>query len=582
MHSRLLGIYFLALSFVLSSCSQSSNKLSLGLNQKKADTVVTLIDNKEQSINLKYNSSEVSNPTTCDIIDPVNISITTPCTCVAGICTVGVTPTGSESASFDYTVQGSSGSFGGTAGITFTEVVPFVSSWRVGNGSYGDGDNTVTLPLRSGYKYDFTVDWGDGASAQVTSHDDIDINHTYSTPGDYTITITGLVEAFTFNNTGDKGKIISIPELGTVGWNSFASAFVGCSNLTTVSGGETSNVTSMRSMFTGANALTVNSDNWNTSNVTDMRAMFSSTTNVTVDTSNWDTSRVTDMSFMFFNADSVTIDTSKWDTSNVTDMSRMFMNASNLNPDTSSWDTSKVTDMSRTFQGVDFTPNTTNWDTSSVTTMYWMFSSSQANPDTSNWETSNVTDMNGIFKNADQATPDTSNWDTSNVTDMTSMFEDSALVNPDTSSWNTSKVEYMTLMFNNTNVATPDTSGWDTSSVTDMEEMFMYALVANPNTSGWDTSNVTNMHQFCKYAPSCDPDMSSWDFTAVTDMGYMFTGAGLSTANYDNVLIRLDATMGSGGTFNAGTAKYTAGSAAATAKSNLETRSWYFTDGGSI
>ena len=103
-----------------------------------------------------------------------------------------------------------------------TTIVPpapaaFVSTWRIGDASYGDGDNTVTLPLRSGYTYDFTVDWGDGSVVQtVTAFDDADIDHTYGTPGDYAITISGKVEAWYFNNSGDKNKLISVINLGSV------------------------------------------------------------------------------------------------------------------------------------------------------------------------------------------------------------------------------------------------------------------------------------------------------------------------------------------------------------------------------
>ena len=45
----------------------------------------------------------------------------------------------------------------------------FVSTWTVGDVSIGDGDLTITLPLRSGYNYNFVVDWGDGTSGNVSS-----------------------------------------------------------------------------------------------------------------------------------------------------------------------------------------------------------------------------------------------------------------------------------------------------------------------------------------------------------------------------------------------------------------------------
>ena len=98
--------------------------------------------------------------------------------------------------------------------------LPFISVWRTSS-----DNETVTLPLRGGYNYDFTVDWGDGSSSQVTFYDDTDITHTYVVAGDYTVTISGLVEAWYFSNSKDKDKIISVRNLGDVGWKNLEAAF---------------------------------------------------------------------------------------------------------------------------------------------------------------------------------------------------------------------------------------------------------------------------------------------------------------------------------------------------------------------
>ena len=533
---RLSGTFLVFSLFALISCGSKTSDVIDQLRDisEGGSTVVTLIDAQEQTITLNYDNTTISNPTSCSIIDPVGVTITTPCSCSAGICTVGVTPTGTGSASFNYTASGTEGIASGESDITVTNMVPFVSLWRVGNGSYGDGDNTVTLPLREGFNYNFTVDWGDGNSDEVTSYNDPDINHTYSSAGDYTITISGIAEAWYFNNTGDKDKIISISELGTVGWKNFEKAFYACSNLATISGGNTSNVTDMSSMFTYATAADPDTSGWDTSEVTNMAGMFYDADAANPDTSGWDTSSVTNMLYMFYHSAAANPDTSNWNTSNVTSMAGMFMDASAANPSTSNWDTSKVTDMSEMFKNT----NT-------------------ANPDTSGWDTSSVTNMGGMFDNANAATPNTSAWDTSNVTSMARMFAGTALANPDTSGWNTSNVTSMRTMFAASNLANPDTSNWDTSNVTDMYGMFI-----NSNTA--------------------DPDMSAWDFSSVTNLIYMFTNTSISTGNYDNLLIRLDATAGSGLTLDAGTSQYTSGGAAATARANLVSDSWTINDGGSI
>ena len=47
------------------------------------------------------------------------------------------------------------------------ELIPFLSTWKV-----PVSDKTITLPLVSGHNYNFVVDWGDGETSRVTSHDD--------------------------------------------------------------------------------------------------------------------------------------------------------------------------------------------------------------------------------------------------------------------------------------------------------------------------------------------------------------------------------------------------------------------------
>lgn len=389
--------------------------------------------NSEALINLPISGSAAMS---CEMFNLQNVTETTPCFCNDGTCTVGLTGLSNfiGTASFEYKYYTSGKASNTAKGIfNIVSLTPFVSTWRVGDASYGDGDNTVTLPLREGYNYNFTVDWGDGHTDAVTSFNDPDINHTYSSSGDYTISIFGIAEAWYFNNSGDKNKIISIQDLGDLSWVNFGSAFLGCQNLTTMAGG----VTSL-----------------------------------------------------------------------VIDMSKMFQFASMVNPDTSSWNTS------------------------------------------------NVTTMKGTFYNAVAASPDTSNWDTSNVTDMSHMFR-------------------------GTYIANPDTSGWDTSSVTDMRSMFYSAEAASPNTSGWDTSNVLTMDNMFNSAPVADPDMSFWDFSSVINLAGMFTGTSISTVNYDNLLIQLDATAGSGLSFDAGTSQYSSVGAAISARISLLGRGWTINDGGS-
>ena len=398
-----------------------------------------------------------------------------------------------------------------------TKAQAFVSEWIVGDGGtiflpllektadMEDRDKYPSLALeelpaavkRVNYKYDFTVDWGDGTTSQVTSFDDPDTKHTYEKGGKYTVKITGQMEAMrgaSHDELDDKsGALLSVSDLGDVGWKALFRTFANHSNLTTVSGGDVSEVEVMAGVFYKTWSVNPNVGDWDTAKVVTMRRLFH---------------RI-----------SANPDVSKWDTSNVTDMSDMFGIAIAANPDVSGWDTSSVTDMSGMF-GIAIA----------------------ANPDVRKWDTSSVTSMSTMFAHASNANPDVSGWDTSSVTDMSGMFGIAIAANPDVRKWDTSSVTSMSMMFAHASNANPDVSGWDTSSVTSMGRMFMRASAANPDVSGWDTSNVEIMAAMFKQATNAQPDMSSWSFAKIKYMDKMFTGLTLPTANYTSLLKRIRAT----------------------------------------
>jgi len=82
---------------------------------------------------------------------------------------------------------------------------------------------------------------------------------------------------------------------------------------------------------------------WNTSSVTTMRSMFSGATAFNQDISSWDVSNVTDMQYMFNNADAFNEDISSWDVSSVTNMYGMFFDAAVFNQDLSGWNVLTIT-----------------------------------------------------------------------------------------------------------------------------------------------------------------------------------------------------------------------------------------------
>lgn len=188
--------------------------------------------------------------------------------------------------------------------VRHAEERPFVAHYRIET-----ANQAIILPLRIGFDYNFTVDWGDGSQpALVTAHDDTDARHVYKTAGDYHVRIRGLMEAWgrfmvvdrwgTFKNAS-RNALVSVPSLGDVGLKNLEGAFYGYENLRYVGGGDTSAVTTMRSMFQGASAVVPDVSGWDTGNVNNMWAMFAQTQAAEPDMSSWNFTNVECYGYMF-------------------------------------------------------------------------------------------------------------------------------------------------------------------------------------------------------------------------------------------------------------------------------------------
>jgi surface protein len=184
---------------------------------------------------------------------------------------------------------------------------------------------------------------------------------------------------------------------------------------------------------------------WDVSNVTDMRSMFSGDvisgnfTPFNQDISLWDVSNVTNMRYIF-HASSFNQSIGNWDVGKVTDMSNMF-SISPFNQPIGNWDVSNVTNMKNMFVWTPFNQPIGNWDVGKVTDMSNMFSISPFNQPIGNWDVSNVTNMKNMFLGSwalaapNKFNQDISSWNVSGVTDMSGMFKESE-INQDLSSWN--------------------------------------------------------------------------------------------------------------------------------------------------
>ncbi len=318
--------------------------------------------------------------------------------------------------SYVITVEVSDGSLSATADVTINvldivEQLPFITTWIT-----SVPNETITIPTNTNLTYNYSVDWGDGTTSHNQTTDAI---HTYASTGTHEIAITGDFPAILFQGIGDKDKIQSIKQWGSIEWQSMNRAFFGCSQLiyeaTDVP--DLTSVTDMFSMFFLATSFNGNLNNWDVGNVTITRSMFWGATSFNGDISDWDVSSVTNMASMFLGDSSFNQDLSDWDVSNVTNMAFMFNNATLFNGDISKWDVSSVAIMEGMFQeATSFNGDLSDWDVSGVALMQRMFSfATSFNGDISDWDVNMVSNMDRMFEEAISFNQDLSGWNTENV-----------------------------------------------------------------------------------------------------------------------------------------------------------------------
>jgi hypothetical protein len=342
----------------------------------------------------------------------------------------------------------------------------------------------VTLPLKSSGVFSGTIDWGDGGATDTLSY--ANRQHTYTSAGTYTITISGdTLQGWAFENGGDKLKITDVSNWGTIFEFDRTRMFQGCAN------------------------MDVSATDIPTISTTAMTSQFYQTGITTPDWSGWDMTGVTDYQFCF--------------------------------------------QLSSSFNG-----NVANWVTSSTTNIKKMFASCTAfNTSLSTWVTSSLTNVEQAFQNCDSFNSSVANW-TLNGT----WFRP----------------------FDNCDVFTGiGVDTWDVSGMTSGQNLFVNCVLFNGDVSGWNTSALLTASNMFFNCDAFDQDLSAWDINQVTALnGFMQNAAGLSTANYDALLIAWDAqgAMSYSGTVNFGGSRYTSGGAAEAARTSLISKWGGIIDGG--
>ena len=245
----------------------------------------------------------------------------------------------------------------------------FVFTIDTENTSSGSSLNTqFMMPLVSGGSYNATVNWGDGSSDTITSYNQAEVTHTYSSAGQYEVSIEGTLQGWQFNNAGDKLKMLDVKQWGVLDLSTSA-AFYGCTNLdASATDAPTVSSTSFSQMFQECRNFDGSIGNWDVSLINQFNNCFVNCFTFNQPLDSWDVSSGTLFYYMFYNCKNYDQNLNSWNTSNAERMDFMFYFCEQFNGDIYSWDTSTVENMSYMLFNCDlFDQSLAAWEIDSVT-----------------------------------------------------------------------------------------------------------------------------------------------------------------------------------------------------------------------
>lgn len=139
--------------------------------------------------------------------------------------------------------------------------------------SGSSSSSQLQLPFSNSGTYNCVVDWGDGSTDTITSWNQAETLHTYTTAGEYTVEITGPCPGFQTYQAIDGSKLTEVIsfDCALVGRTNMANTFRDAANL--IAGGSitgTSSVTDFAFCWSGCSSMTQPPDtsSWDTSSVT--------------------------------------------------------------------------------------------------------------------------------------------------------------------------------------------------------------------------------------------------------------------------------------------------------------------------
>ncbi len=402
------------------------------------------------------------------------------------------------------------------------------------------------------FNYNAEIDWGDGTTSQMTAH--YNGTHTYDTPGEYIVMVTGLYEAFhTTGSATSQNLIKKVLNVGSTGLKSMQnflyqaniieSCDFGANDLSTLESFERPYLSMVpENELYGFEDIDV-------SNVTYAYSMFSGI-KTPVNISNLNFTSLGNGYRLFISSDELL--TGVLNAPVLTSAIQMFMGASNCGVILPSGPNS-VTNLGQMFYGASGTYDMSHFDTSSVTSVHSILLYGYAKLIFEENAFRNTTSLNKMCYNSKAGSSiNIVDFDTSSVTDFTEMMYNSHTQADFTGLDTSSATELVGLFHNYYSTAAINAAGLihsgitsikylfgscqasqinglataDISNLVSAEYAFSSARSATLDISNWDVTNIINAKGMLAYG--AEWDISSWELLSATDISYFCRYADMS------------------------------------------------------
>ncbi|MCT4586861.1 MAG: BspA family leucine-rich repeat surface protein [Carboxylicivirga sp.] len=403
------------------------------------------------------------------------------------------------------------------SGLDKDEANYFITTWKSDN-TGASGETEIIIPTHPSFTYNYDVDWdNDGV------FDDLNVSgtitHKYDVAGTYKIRIRGIFPGMYFNKGGDKEKLISIDQWGTIWWETMENAFNGCANLTCQATDvlDVSCVNNMDNAFLSASLFDINAGIWEVSNLTSAEDAFKGTA---LSSGNYD---------QLLSGWGSQIVQSGVSLGTINNTYCMGTYGHDVLTGTYGWtinDLGSSCDETNYFITTWQTDNTGTSDESSIripcNSNYNYFYDVD-------WNNDGVFDEFGIKGDITHTYAEAGTYTIQIRGAFPTIYFDNEddcekLISID--QWGAMQWQSLESSFkgcSNLNITATDAP--DLSEVTSMEECFQYCSSLTANLNNWDVSNITNMYEVFEDATSFNGGINNWDMSSVTNMGDMFEGA---------------------------------------------------------